>query len=86
MTAATNAAVAFAYATGEEVVVRLAGVAVHGIEAGRPLAAACVPAWAIAEIADAFTRDGAPHYALRFAIYDAPCLAIADESAIEGVA
>ena len=86
MTQLTSPAVTFAYAAGEEVVVRLAGVAVHGVEAGRPLAAALVPAWCIAEVAEAFARDDAPHYVLRFAIHGEPCLAITDESAIEGVA
>lgn len=86
MSSVTETVVAFAYATGEEVVLRLTGVAVHGIEAGRRVPAALVPAWAIAEITDAFVRDGQPQYALRFAIHDAPCLAIADESAIEGTA
>lgn len=86
MEIASPAAVAFAYAAGEEVVVRLAGIAVHGIEAGRALPGACVPDWTIAEVADRFDRDGSAQYVLRFSLSDAPCLAIADESAIEGVA
>lgn len=86
MTEVSAASIAFAYAAGEEVVVRLAGVAVHGVREGRPLQAAFVPPWVIADVADAFARDGMAYYVLRFAIGGAPCLAIADESAIEGTA
>lgn len=86
LTQATDSTVTFAFAPGEEVIVRLAGVAVHGIAAGRPLAAALVPAWAIADVAEAFERNGTPHYVLRFTLHGEPCLALADESAVEGTA
>ena len=77
---------AFAYGIGEDVVVRMAGVQAFDIERGRPVAAACVPEWTIGAVLGRSTRDGVPTYAVRFDVHDAPCICLADESAIEGVA
>lgn len=79
-------AIRFAYAAGEDVVVRLAGVEVLDVEAGRRVPSACVPSWTIATVAERFVAQGEPRYALRFEHHGAPCVAVADESAIEGVA
>ena len=85
---ATKESVEFAYAAGEEVVVSLGGVPVHDIEAGRGVPAMCVPSWVVALVAGrTVAEDGAaPLYALRFSLHDSPCVAVVDETAIEGVA
>lgn len=86
--AATTESVEFAYAVGEEVVVRLAHVSVHDIEAGRAVPTMCVPSWVVALVAGrAIAEDGAvPRYALRLTLHDSPCVAVVEETAIEGVA
>lgn len=83
---AAGQAVDFAYATGEEVVVRLTGVEVFNVDEGRRVPAACVPAWTIATVAGRSEAGGEARYALRFPHHDATCVCVTDESAIDGVA
>ncbi len=83
---AAGRAVVFAYATGEEVVVRLTGVEVLDIDLGRRVPAACVPSWTIATVAGLSEAAGEARYALRFEHHGAICVCVTDEGAIDGVA
>ena len=81
-----EAAHAFGYALGEEVVADMAGVEIFAIECGATLAAGCAPAWTIGLIVCCVRRADHPAYVLAFEHHGSRCLCIADESAIDGVA
>lgn len=76
----------FAYQAGEEVVVRLAGVDAFDVSRGLPVPRACLAAWTIGEIVSRMRRGDGPAYAVRFRHHGAPCVCVADERAIEGIA
>ncbi len=76
----------YAYETGEEVVVRLEGIEVYDVEAGRVRCAGALPAWTIGAVAARTATDGVAAYLLSFRDADAACLCIAPEHAIDGTA
>jgi len=76
----------FAYEAGEEVVLRLAGADAFDVGRGTPVPPACLAAWTIGTVVTPMRRDGAPAYAVRFRHHGAPCVCVADERAIEGIA
>ena len=75
-----------AYAAGEEVVVRLEGVAAHNVERGAAVDAACLPEWTIGIVLGCTTADGSPAYVLRIEHDGCACVCTAPEAAIEGTA
>lgn len=77
---------AFEYAIGDEVVVRLDGVAAFHLAAGETVAADRLPAWTIGDVVARVERVGHHLYATRFLLDDVVCVALLDESAIEGTA
>ena len=78
--------VRYAYAAGEEVIVRLDGVAAHNVERGAAVDAACLPEWTIGIVLGCTTADGLPAYVLRIEHDGCACVCTAPEAAIEGVA
>jgi hypothetical protein len=77
---------AFAYAVGEEVVVRLDGVAALDLDAEAVIGADRLPTWTIAALTACVDSGTRRQYAARFLHDDAICIAVIDESAIEGTA
>jgi hypothetical protein len=82
----TEVEAAFAYARGEEVVVRLRRARVFHLEGGGGLSAACVPSWTIGYVM-ATRRDGRGRasYLVRFSHDGSDCVCWVRERAIEGV-
>ena len=75
-----------AYAAGEEVVVRLAGVEAHNMERGAAIAGDCLPDWTVGIVLGCTALDGVPAYVLRIEHDGCACVCTVEELAIEGVA
>jgi hypothetical protein len=81
-----EAAWAFGYRPGEEVVAEIAGVEVFAVDQGAALAPPFAPDWTIGRIVSCVRRAQRPAYVLSFEHAGARCVCVADESAIAGVA
>jgi hypothetical protein len=75
----------YAFARGEEVVVRLRGAAPYHVRGGGPLSSACTPSWTIGRILAARRRRHRPAYLLQVRHDDSDCVCWIDESAIDGI-
>jgi hypothetical protein len=84
MPAATSP-VELGYTVGDEVVVRLMGVAVLRLDSGESACPACLPAWTIGTVVGRTLRGGA-RYAVRFDHEGTRCLCNVTAAAIDGCA
>lgn len=85
MGAATKHA-SFMYDIADEVVVRLDGVDAFDLTAGRAVERARLPAWTIAAVTARAEQHARAVYAIRFRDGEATCIAVIDESSIDGLA
>jgi hypothetical protein len=76
----------YAYAPGEEVVVRLEGAEAHNIERAAAVAPACLPEWTIGVVLGCTATGGTPAYVLRIEHDGCACVCTVPEAAIEGTA
>lgn len=85
MSAATKNAV-FAYQIADEVVVRLDGVDAFNLVSDAAFERSRLPRWTIADVTARAERHGRLVYAIRFSHEEALCIALVDESSIDGIA
>jgi hypothetical protein len=71
------------YAIGDEVVVRLSGVAVLRLDSGETACADCLPEWTIGTVVGRTARGGV-RYAVRFGHEGTRCLCNVPAAAIDG--
>ncbi|HYM16148.1 MAG TPA: hypothetical protein VEZ14_11360 [Dehalococcoidia bacterium] len=76
----------WAFAVGDEVVVRLTGDGVFSLEHAALLPPAFCPGWTIADVLEHAMADGRRAYVVRFELGGETHVAVVDESAIEGTA
>ena len=83
-TVAANAA--FAYELADEVVVELDGVDAFDLVASDVMERWRLPLWTIGDVVGRAIQHGRLVYAIRFRHGDALCIALVDESSIDGTA
>ena len=76
----------YAYAVGEDVVVRLEDVEVYDLQHMSLIPAIYIPKWTIARIRSFVAGNVLPAYMFRSRMCGRACIWVAEESAIEGVA
>lgn len=76
----------YAYDIGEDVVVRLDGIELYDVDAGKLRCRCARAAWTLAVVSGRTELAGAPAYVLNAGCRGARVICVAPESAIDGVA